>query len=435
MDSGLILCVGINYRSSPASLRESVALTPEESEAALEVLRKDQRAEAMILSTCNRTEFYTRGAEPANPVQMVAGILKHLKGVDIQNHGAKAYVWRTEECVPHLFRVTSGLDSMVIGETQIAGQVRQAADLATRHGMTGTVLRRLVDSATRCARRIRSETSLTEGASSMASVAVGLGAKVLGALGEKKVLVVGAGETSRLAVTHLVDYGVRDFTFVNRTVERAADLAKRHGGKAHPLTEISRLLPEADLVLSATSSATPLISLEMAREAMRLRRGRSMVYVDLAVPRDIHPEVHRLPGVFLYSTESVKTIVDDNLERRRKEAPRAEAIVAEESAKFLDWYRALAVTPTLATVRSHVEAIRAKKLQDFSSRFRPEEQRALEQLTRSLVNDILREPTLRLVRSKDDPQRGPQLTDAVRHLFNLEVNPQMEDEDEDRDPR
>jgi glutamyl-tRNA reductase len=431
----MILCVGLNYRSSPASLRESVALTPEEAEAALEVLRLSRRPEAMILSTCNRTEFYTRGEEAEELVEMVAGILRRLKGVDLEHHGAQAYVWRTGEAVLHLLRVTSGLDSMVIGETQIAGQVRQAAELAGRHGMTGTVLRRLVDAATRCARRVRTETSLTEGSISMASVAVGLGAKVLGNLGGRRVMVIGAGEASRLAVSHLVDHGVREFVFANRTLERAQELAARHGGSAHPLHEIPRLLLEADLVISATASSAPMIQPEMAREAMRARRGRSMVYVDLAVPRDVHPEVHRLPGVFVYSTESVKTIVDDNLERRRREAPRAESIVQEEGAKFLDWYGALAVTPTLATVRAHVEEIRARKLRDFSGRFREDEQRALDQLTRSLVNEILREPTLRLVRSKDDPQRGPQLTEAVRHLFNLDSPADPGEGDETRDPR
>jgi glutamyl-tRNA reductase len=428
----MILCVGLNYRTSPAEIRESVALTPPQAEEALEALRRECSREAFILSTCNRTEFYTRGDEPADPLGTVARIVKALKGIDLREHAQATYVWRTEESVHHLFRVTSGLDSMVIGETEIAGQVRIAADLSARCGMTGTALRRMVDSAMHCARRIRSETAMTEGSVSMASVAVGLAGKVLGNLGHKKVLIVGAGDTCRIAALQLKDAGARDFRVVNRTLARGAALAGRVGGGAYGLDELPALLPEADLVFTATSSAEPLIGVDMMREAMRARRGRSVVMVDLAVPRDVHPDVNRLPNVFVYSTEAVRSIVDDNLERRRKEAPRAEAIVTEEAAKYLEWYRGLAIAPTMATVRAHLEELRAREMARHARKFRPEDLPKVEELTRSLVSKILRGPTVRLVKAQQDPRRGTELTEAVRHLFDVEGVLPGEGTDEDR---
>jgi glutamyl-tRNA reductase len=428
----MILCVGLNYRSSPAEIRESVALTPPEAEQALEALRRGRRTEAIILSTCNRTEFYSRGDELENPLDSVAEIVRALKGINLLEHAESTYVWRTEESVHHLFRVTSGLDSMVIGETEIAGQVRTAADLSARCGMTGTALRRMVDSAMHCARRIRTETAMTEGSVSMASVAVGLAGKVLGNLGGKKVLILGAGDTCRIAATQLKDAGARDFRVVNRTLARGEQLAGRVGGRAYALDSLPELLPEADLVFSATSSAEPLIGVDMMREALRARRGRSVVMVDLAVPRDVHPDVNRLPNVFVYSTEAVKSIVDDNLERRRKEAPRAEAIVTEESLKYLEWYRGLAVAPTMATVRAHLEQLRAQEMSRHARKFRPEDLPKVEELTRSLVTRILRGPTMRLVKAQQDPRRGTELADAVRHLFDVEGALPGEETDEDR---
>ncbi|HVP38708.1 MAG TPA: glutamyl-tRNA reductase [Candidatus Saccharimonadales bacterium] len=428
----MILCVGLNYRTSPANFRESVALTPEEAGAALEALRRGRQREALILSTCNRTEFYTRGEAEDDPLVSVAQIVRGLKGVDLLLHADSTYVWRTEESVHHLFRVTSGLDSMVIGETEIAGQVRAAADLSARRGMTGAVLRRMVDSAMHCARRIRSETAMTAGSVSMASVAVGLAGKVLGSLASKKVLIVGAGDTCRIAALQLRDAGARDFRIVNRTLSRGQELAERVGGRAHGLDALARLLPEADLVFAATSSPEPLIGVEVMREALRARRGRSMVVVDLAVPRDVHPDVNRLANVFVYSTESVRSIVDDNLERRSREAPRAEAIAVEEAGRFLDWYRGLAIGPTMATVREHLEELRARELARYARKFAPEDLPKLEELTRSLVTKILRGPTMRLVKAQQDPRRGTELADAVRHLFDLESAPPAEPSDEDR---
>ena len=429
----MIHCVGLSHRSSSAEVRESLALTPEEAEAALE--RLDRRREVFILSTCNRTEFYSRGEESENPLPALAEILHHLKGVNLDSHSDHTYVWRTEDAVPHLFRVTSGLDSMVIGETEIVGQVRQAADVSARRGRSGPVLRRLVDSAVRCARRVRSETSLTEGSISMASVSVDLAAKVLGQLADRRILIVGAGETSRLAARHLYDAGVRQFQVVNRTLAKAQDLAQGLRGTAHELSELPNLLSGADLVFCATASPAPLVGVEMMRRALKERRGRSMVVVDLALPRDVDPGVNRLQNVFLYSTESVRGIVDENLERRRREAPRAENIVSEESAKFLAWYRSLSITPTLATMRARLEELRRQRLDSVAGRFRPEDREKLDQLTQSLVNDILREPTLRLLRAQEDPQRGPELADAVRHLFDLEetaAEPREDDADRDK---
>ncbi len=432
----MIHCIGLNHTTSPAEIREAVALTPEETEKALSRLREEGHKETLILATCNRMEFYARSPEEQPPVEALAAIFRWLKGVDILEHEGLTYVWKTADTVPHFFRVTSGLDSMVIGETEIAGQVRNAADLAARMGASGPVLRRMVDSAVRCSRRVRTETSLTEGSISMASVSVGLAAKVLGALQETRVLIVGAGETCRVAADYLRDAGVKDFTVANRTLERAGVLAQRLGGRAHSLEDLPRLLPEADLVFSATSSPAPLIGEEMVRQAIRARRGRSMVIVDLAMPRDVDPAVNKISNVFVYSTESVKSIVDDNLERRRREAPRAEAIVAEESAKFLDWYRSLAVTPTLADMRSRLESLRHARVEAVAGKFRAEDREKLELLTRSIINDILREPTLRLMQAKDDPRRGPELAGAVRHLFDLEKEPTGPGEtDEDRDAR
>jgi glutamyl-tRNA reductase len=330
----------------------------------------------------------------------------------------------------HLFRVASGLNSQVLGEPQILGQVKDAMDLAGRLGGSGPVTARLLDAALRCAKRARSETGIGRGPVSTPFAAVNVAAKVLGHLADKRALLIGAGEMSGLAAKHLMDAGVAGFAIANRSRERGEALGKCLSARVVSLEAIPVLLPGADIVVSATSAPGALVTESMVRAAMKLRKNRPLLIFDLAVPRDVDPAAARLPNVFLHDLDALGAIVAQSLEQRRAEVPRAEAIVEEEVSRFLRWYRSLELKPTITAFRGHFERIAKEELERHKGRFRPEDQPALEALTHGIIQKLLHHPTTRLSRSGENGTDALSRIDAVRDLFDL-----GEEKDADRDPR
>jgi glutamyl-tRNA reductase len=428
-----LFCVGLNHETSPLEVRDALVMNEAEVERAIQALRERAGAsEAMVLSTCNRTEVYARGAAVEDPSAFVAALLREIKGMDFSGaSGRFLYTYREPESVRHLFRVACGLDSQVLGEPQITGQVKDALSLAARSGGGGPVIDRLLDAALRAAKRARSETAIGRGPVSNAYAAVGLATKVLGSLGDKRLLVIGAGEMAGLAAQHFRDAGVSQFMVANRSRERAEAFTAATGARVVSLEAIPVVLPGADIVVSATSSPGAIVREEWVRNAMKIRKNRSLLFLDLAVPRDVDPNVARLPNVFLHDLDALGAIVAQSLTHRRAEIPKVEAILEEELQRFLRWHRSLAVVPTVTAFRGKVEEIARGEMERHKGRFKTEDHPALEALVHSIVQKLLHRPTTRLTKGNErDPESIARL-DAVRDLFGIDE----EDSGEDRDPR
>jgi len=426
------LCVGLNHETSPLEIRDALVMNEEEMERAIHVLRDRAGAEeALILSTCNRTEVYARGASVADLPLFVNDLLREIKGMDLGARGHRLYAYREPDSVRHLFRVASGLNSQVLGEPQIVGQVKDAVTLAARSGGSGPVTERLLDAALRCAKRARTETGIGRGPISSVYAAVNLATKVLGHLGDKRALVIGSGEMAGLAMSHLMDVGVGRFTIAARNRERAELLGSRTSARVVTMEAIPVVLPGADIVICATSAPGFVVVEPMVRAAMKIRKNRPFLLFDLAVPRDIDPLASKLPNVFLHDLDALGAIVSQSLEQRRAEIPKVEAIVEEEVRRFMRWHRSLELKPTITEFRGYFERIARDEIERHRGKFRPEDQPALEALAHSIVQKLLHRPTTRLNRAGEDGGTGLRRIDAVRELFGIH-----EDEtDEDRNAR
>ena len=428
-----LFCVGLNHETSPLEVRDALVMNEEEVERAIQVLRERGGAsEALVLSTCNRTEVYARGTTVEDPQAFVASLLREIKGMDLTGReGRILYSYREPDSVRHLFRVACGLDSQVLGEPQITGQVKDALSLAGRSGGSGPIIERLLDAALRAAKRARTETGIGRGPVSSAYAAVSIATKVLGSLGDKRLLVIGAGEMASLAAAHFRDAGVTQFMVANRSRERAQAFAAAFCARVVSLEALPVVLPGADIVVGATSSPDPIVGEAMVRNAMKIRKNRSLLLMDLAVPRDVDPSVARLPNVFLHDLDALGGIVAQSLAQRRAEIPKVEAIVEEELGRFLRWHRSLAVVPTVTAFRGQVEAIARLELERHKGKFRAEDHAALDSLVHGIVQKLLHRPTTRLTRGDEKASDGIARIDAIRDLFGIGE----EDSDADRNPR
>ena len=417
-----LFCVGLNHETSPLAVRDALVLDDEEVGRALHALReRGGVTEALILSTCNRTEVYARGTAIENPQAFVAALLREIKGMDLTGkEGRFLYTYREPDSLRHLFRVACGLDSQVLGEPQITGQVKDALSLAVKLGGSGPVIERLLDAALRSAKRARTETLVGRGPVSSAYAGVNLAAKVLGSLADKRVLLVGAGEMASLAARHFQEAGVTQFMVANRGRERAELFAATIGARVVTLEAIPVVLAGADVVVSATASPAPIIAEAAVRNAMRIRKNRPLLFLDLAVPRDVEPSIARLPNVFLHDLDALGMLVAQSLAQRHAEIPKVEAIIEEELARFLRWHRSLALKPTVAAFRSHFERVAREEMERHKGRFRPEDQAALDQLVHGIVQKLLHRPTTRLTRAGEENAEGIARIDAIRDLFGIE---------------
>ena len=428
------LCVGLNHETSPLEVRDALVLNEEEVGRAIAALRERAGAsEALVISTCNRTEVYTRGATLDDPPRFVAELLREIKGLDVLS-GSKEpgkgylYTYREPESLRHLFRVACGLDSQILGEPQITGQVKEALAQAARAGSSGPIIDRLLDAALHSAKRARTETGIGRGPISSSYAAVSLAGKVLGPLGEKRALLIGAGEMAALAARHLQEAGVAQFVIANRSRDRAEKLAHSLCARVVTIEAIPVLLPGADIVVSATSSSEPMVLEPMVRNAMKIRRNRPLFLIDLAVPRDIDPLAARLPNVFLHDLDALGGLVVQSLAQRRAEVPKAEAIIEEELRRFLRWHRSLALKPTITAFRGRIEGVAREELERHRGRFRAQDHAALEALVNGIVQKVLHRPTTRLTRAEQDGAEGIARIEALRDLFGIET----EDHDADR---
>ncbi len=378
--------------------------------------------EAMFLSTCNRVELLFVSREPEAALEMCKEIWGRANGIEVSQFEEHLYYFRNEDAVRHLFRVGAGLDSMVLGEPQILGQLKEAYRRAAKRRATGVILNRLLHKTFSVAKRIRTETGIGSHAVSVSYAAVELAKKIFGELSGKQAMLIGAGEMAELAAQHLLSHGVQKLIVANRTLSRALELAKQFRGEAISLEELEDYLLQVDIVISSTGAPHYILTAEQIKSLMRPRKLRPIFFIDIAVPRDIDPTANEIENVFVYDIDDLKAVVEENLAFRRKEALRAERIIEEEVLKFKNWLEQLQVYPTIVALRQKAEEIRKRELEKTLSHLKtklsPEDREALEILTRSLVNKRLHDPIIYLKNRyhKD----GQQVVDFTRKLFNLD---------------
>ena len=426
--------VGVSHRTAPVEVRERLVFGRAEVPAALARLLEGGSAdEVALLSTCNRTEIYLTVPEMQEGEAAVRTLLAERLGETPERTGRYLYLHRDRAAVEHAFRVAAGLDSMILGEPQIQGQVKEAYQTArettTLAGpAVGTVLNRLFQMSLGAGGRVRTETDLGRGAASISSAAVELAKKIFGSLNGRRALVLGAGDMSEVTLECLRAEGVRSCVVANRTYERAAELAQSWGGRAIHWEQLGEELPGADIVICSTSAPHPVLTRERVRAALPGGVKRPLCIIDIAMPRDVDPRVGDEPNVFLYNIDDLQQIVDANLGRRQQQLPRAEAIIGEETEEFWGWYSGLVVVPTIRDLRARGEALRVEELEKTLRRLShlpAEDRAAVEALTRSLLNKLLHTPTVRL-REAAGNGRGTTVLDTVRYLFELDHEPAEE---------
>ena len=417
-----LIVIGLNHRTAPIDLRERLGFQEAKLVEALgQANALPSLKENMILSTCNRVEIYAATREIEKAIFDLREFLSQYHRLPLKEFEKSLYSYAGEEAVKHIFRVASSLDSMVVGEPQILGQIKDAYDIATQAKTSGLVLHRLLHRAFHVAKRVRTETKISNSAVSVSSVAVDLAKKIFESLERKTVLLIGAGEMCELAAQHLVSGGIDKVLVTNRTYERAVALAGQFKGEAIPFGEINDGLKRADIVISATDSPQYLLRHDQVAKVIKDRKQKPIFFIDIADPRDIEPGVGEIENAYLYNIDDLQKVTNDNIKDREKEAGKAETIVEDEVFKFVNWYRSLDITPTIVALRKKFEEIRKKELEKTFS-LHPElsdkEKKSLEALTSAIINKILHDP-LTLLKKSNEEATADLYLDALQNLFQL----------------
>lgn len=425
---GHLLCLGLNHTTAPLALRERLVFAPTPLREALAQLGENATSplpaikEAAILSTCNRLEIYAYTADPDSSVDTLINFLAEAQNISPDVFQSALYTHVDDDAVRHLMNVAAGIDSLVIGEPQILGQVADAHEIARGQGAVGMVLSALFRAATHAGKRARSETSVGRNAASVSSVAVKLTSEMFSDLSKCEVLVVGAGEMGELAVRALMQRGARGLLVANRTYSRAVQLARNWNGEAMTFERLGESLQRADIVITATDAPHPILHRLEVEAAMQARQQRPMIIMDIAVPRDVEPEVAEMEDVYLYNLDDLQKIVENNRNGRRAEVPKIEAIVQDELEIYMSWLASLEVVPTINDLRHRAEDIRSAELERALNRLgdlSSEEREIIASLSTRLVNKILHDPITRLKQEAADGD-GVLYTQTTRHLFGLE---------------
>jgi glutamyl-tRNA reductase len=419
--------IGISHRTAPLEIRERFVFPDAQVQETLDTIIRDRHAsEAVLLSTCNRTElYYVSGGGETDVRDLMVGMLCERAGISSTRAESFFYEEHERAAVEHLFRVSASLDSMILGEPQIQGQVRSAyeAACAAVNGSrrVGPVLSRLFETALSVGGRVRSQTALGTGAASVPSAAVDLSRKIFGSLKGKTAAVLGTGEMSQVALACLLGEGVTEATVVSRTNERAQSMANAAGVLASGHENLPALLNSVDIIVTATAAPHAILTLEAARAALPRGRRHPLLIVDIALPRDVEPAVGEIENVFLYNLDDLQQVVDSTIERRRGELPVAESIVTEAAKDFWQWYRGLDVVPLIRELRENAETIRQQELERALRNLRhlsAEDAAAIDALTKQILNKVLHTPTVRLKEAAREPAE-PSALRTMRYLLGL----------------
>lgn len=417
-----IVLLGINHKTAPVELRECIAFTGDESVTALQTLhRQPDINEVLLYSTCNRVELLFVTDNKSRTISATKDFIAEFNKIPLEQFDDALYIHEGDEAVRHVFRVASSLDSMVVGEPQILGQIKAAYRIATEFKSSGVILNRLLHRTFFVAKRIRTETGIGDRAVSISYAAVELGRKIFGKLAGKSVLLVGAGEMAELAVEHLIRNNASTIFVANRTFEKGVELAQKFKGKAIRFEEISNFLELTDIIISSTGSPDFVITRDQVKNVARKRRNRPIFFIDIAVPRDVDPRINRLTNSYVYDIDDLQGVVDDNLEDRQKEAIKGERIIDEAVISFRHWYDSLAVVPTIIALRNKMESIATAEIKKtLQSHNIPDDSvTALQKMTGALINKILHDPTIFLKNDKMVEDKSLYI-DIIRKLFKLD---------------
>ncbi|MBE9568206.1 MAG: glutamyl-tRNA reductase [Proteobacteria bacterium] len=411
-----LITLGINHKTAPLDLRERLAFTPQNLPEALASLKKlDQIEEASILSTCNRTELYcvtTTGND-----QPIIQWFSQFHGLDENIIKKHLYIYPHEETIRHAMEVASGLDSMVLGEPQIAGQMKDAYAVASEHGTIGQLLGKLYQRAFAVSKQVRTDTDIGSSPVSVAFAAVSLAKQIFGELEKTSVLLVGAGDTIELTARHLHSQGVRNIIIANRSIERAQKLAEEFQGEAISLQHISEHLHRCDIVISSTASPLPIIGKGTVERALKQRRHQPIFMVDLAVPRDVEPEVNELDDVYLYSVDDLQSVIEENMENRQQAAEQAREIIDIQVIHFLDWQKSLGAVDIIAQIRQHTQDISSEVLKKAKKQLAAgqDAEQVLNFLANTLTNKFLHQPSTQLRQASQEDRDD--ILNVAKDLF------------------
>ena len=418
-----LILVGVNHKTTPVEIREKLAFTKGKIEESVDRLFNfPDIIEHTILSTCNRVEIYARANCQDSAIKAIKQFIcdfHEVSPVELEDH---FYSYRNEEAVEHLFRVSSSLDSMILGEAQILGQVKDAYSLAKDLRSTGLVLNQLFEKAFSIAKKVREETGIAERSVSISSAAVELAQKIFDDLENRTVMLVGTGEMAELAAKHLISYGVKTVYVTSRTYDRAANLARTLNGSALDFEAFKNELHRADIVITSTSAPNFIIKKEIVEKAIHERKNKPIFFIDIAVPRDIEPDVNDLENVYLYDIDDLHVVVSANIKEREKEVENAMNFISQEVTKFNNWVGALDAVPTIIEIRKKAENIRKQEIEKTLkkiSHLSEDDKQLLRQMSSSMINKILHKPTIKL-KQKTQSEDGHVYLKAIRHLFHLD---------------
>lgn len=418
-----ILAVGINYKTAPVEIREKLSFNEAELAEAMKALKnKKSILENVIISTCNRTEIFAVGDQLHTTRYYIKEFLSEWFNIDKEEFSKYLFIYEGDGAVEHLFSVTCGLNSMILGETQILGQVRSSYMLGQKEDTLGTVFNHLFKQSLTLAKKAHSETEINTNAVSVSYAAVELAKKIFGGLNGKNVLILGAGKMGELAIQNLHSNGADSITVINRTYQKAVDLAERFNGKAKQLQELQCALVEADILITSTGSKNLLVTKEMMTFVNKLRKGRPIFMVDIAVPRDLDPKLAELENVFLYDIDDLEGIVQANIEERKKAAEKIELMIESEIVDFNQWINLLGVVPVISSLREKSLSIQKETMESIERKLphlSERDKKVLNKHTKSIINQMLKDPILYAKELADEPNAKEQLNNFVK-IFHLE---------------
>ena len=421
-EANLIL-VGVNHKTTPVEIREKLAFTKGKIEESVDrLLNFPDIIEHTILSTCNRVEIYARANGQNSAIQSIKQFICDFHGLSAVQLEEHFYSYSNEAAIEHLFRVSSSLDSMILGEAQILGQVKDAYSLAKDLRSTGLVLNQLFEKAFSIAKKVREETGIAERSVSISSAAVELAQKIFDDLENHTVMLVGTGEMAELAAKHLISYGVKTVYVTSRTYERATNLARTLNGSALDFEAFKNELYRADIVITSTSASSFIITKDMVEKAIHERKNKPIFFIDIAVPRDIEPDVNDLENVYLYDIDDLHVVVSANMKEREKESENAMHLISQEVNKFNNWLGTLDAVPTIVEIRKRVENIGNQEMERTLKKIphlSEEDKKIIYQMKNSMINKILHKPTIKL-KQKTQSEDGHIYLKAIRHLFHLD---------------
>lgn len=419
----MILLIGLNHKTAPLAVREKLFAGCQEKQNLLsDVLLLPGMKETLYISTCNRVELVCVMDGELMTIQGAKAFLSKSGGLTDKEVADCLYIYRDVDAIRHLFRVAASLDSLIMGEAQILGQVKEAYRQALEQNATGPVLNRLLHRAFRTAKRVRTETAIGANPVSVSFAAVELAKKIFGSLAGKKILLIGAGEMAELTGTHLIGNGAEEITIANRSEAQGAALAGKFHGRTVSLENLDAAMIDADIVISSTGASRYVVTEESVRQSMRKRKNRLLFLIDIAVPRDIEPTADSIENVYLYNIDNLQDIVDENMKGRKKEALLAEAIVEEEVAYYDNWIKELGAVPTIVSLHAKAEGIMRQELEKSSGwmqNLSSEDRENVDNLVKAVVNKILHAPVV-VMKEESSEVTSKGIVDAARQLFRLD---------------